>query len=62
VAPPVVKVTVPATVPAVEDCTVAVSVSAPLRATVVGLAANVVVVAAPPVAPTLIVVAALVEP
>jgi hypothetical protein len=61
VVPPIVKVTVPATVPTVEDCTVAISVSAPWSATVMGLTVNDVVVAAPPAAPTLIVVVALVE-
>jgi hypothetical protein len=57
---PVVKVTVPATVPPVVELTVAVRLTAPSSANVVGLAASVVVVAAP-VATTVIVVTALVE-
>jgi hypothetical protein len=57
---PMVKVTVPATVPPVVELTVAVRLTAPSSANVVGLAASVVVVAAP-VATTVIVVTALVE-
>src|SRR5579859_1451452 len=56
---PMVKMTLPPTVPGVVDCTVAVRVSDPPSATVVGLATSVVVVGAPEA--TTLIVTALVE-
>lgn len=56
---PIEKVTLPASVPAVADCTAAVSWSAPSIATVVGFAVSVVLVFAIPEAVTFTVVDAL---
>lgn len=58
---PMVKVTLPASVPAVADCTAAVSWIAPSIATVVGFAVSVVLVFATPEAVTFTVVTGLLE-